>query len=396
MASTAGGIGFPLAVTFAIQTMVALAVACAPVMAPVAAPALGVAPSAIGYFITFIYFGSMIGTVTAGGSVARLGPIRVSQIGLVLCFLGLACSAIGLLPLAVIGALLIGLGYGPSTPASSVILVKAAPPSLVAFTFSIKQTGVPAGGVIAGLLVPALIPWAGWQGAALAVGLLCLALAFAIAPGRRSYDADRNPQARISLASAIAPVFMVFRNRRLREMAVSGFFFGGVQIALITYLVTFLTGAFGMTLVLAGLVFSVSQLASVVGRIGWGAAADRLVTRRAMLGLVGIGMGLSSIATLAAGPAWPQWLLFAFAALFGATAVGWNGVWVAEVARLAPEGKVSEATGGSLFFTFLGVLLTPPLFNAVLSFGGGYASAYAVIGIPAIVIGARLLLWRGR
>ena len=68
-----------LTATLAVQTAVALAVYCAPVMAPVAAPALGVAPSSIGYFIAMVYLGSMVGSVIAGGWVARFGPIRVSR-----------------------------------------------------------------------------------------------------------------------------------------------------------------------------------------------------------------------------------------------------------------------------------------------------------------------------
>ena len=105
-------------------------------------------------------------------------------------------------------------------------------------------------------------------------------------------------------------------------------------------------------------------------------------------------MGFSAIATLAAGPQWPGWLLFVYAAVFGATAVGWNGVYLAEVAHLAPQGQTSQATGGCLFFTFLGVVVTPPLFNVVLSLAGSYAAAYAVFGVPSLAIGARLLLAR--
>lgn len=387
-------VALPLAVTFAIQTMVALAVYCSPVMAPVAAPELGFAPSAVGYFIAITYFGSMIGSAVAGGTVARFGPIRMSQIGLALGALGLACSASGLLPLVIAGALLAGLGYGPATPASSAILVKTAPPSLIAFTFSIKQTGVPAGAALAGALVPGTILLVGWQGAALAIAFCGALLAVALTPWRERYDADRNPAAQISLASTIAPVRMVATTPALAGMAATGFIFGGVQITLVTYLVTFLTTSFEMSLVLAGFVLSVSQIASVTGRVGWGVMADRLLSRRAMLGVLGVGMGISSMATLWASPQWPQWLLFLFAAVFGATAVGWNGVWVAEVARLAPPGKVSEATGGSLFFTFLGVVITPPLFNATLSVVGSYAVAYALFGGPALLIGLRMLFWR--
>jgi len=126
-------------------------------MAPIAGPALGVSPAAVGYYIAVAYLGSMLGSAAAGGWVARFGPIRVSQAGLLLCFAGLTLAASGWSPLVLAGAFVVGLGYGPTTPASSVMLVRAAPPALFSLTFSIKQTGVPAGGVLAGAIVPALI-----------------------------------------------------------------------------------------------------------------------------------------------------------------------------------------------------------------------------------------------
>jgi MFS family permease len=393
-APTLRAVASPLAATLAVQTLVALAVYSAPVMAPVAARALGVAPSAIGYFVAVVYLGSMLGTVTSGGWVARFGPIRVSQCALALSCAGLALCASAWLPLVLAGAVVIGMGYGPATPASSQILLRASPPGMVALTFSIKQTGVPLGGAIAGLAVPAMILALGWRGATLAIGFACLAVAFAIEPARARYDRDLNVRAPISLRSTLAPVALVLGTPRLRDMALTSFVYGGVQITLVSYLVTFLTDSFAMSLVLAGLVMAVSQVASVAGRIAWGVVADRLLRRRTMLGLLGLGMGLSGLATLAAGPSWPAWLLFAYAAAFGATAVGWNGVYLAEVAHLAPQGQISAATGGCLFFTFLGVVVAPPLFHLVLNTSGSYADAYAVFGTASMAIGARLLLVR--
>jgi MFS family permease len=380
-----------LAATLAIQTLVAVAVYCAPVMAPVAARALHVSPQAVGWFIAVVYLGSMLGSVTAGGWVARFGPIRVSQIGLVLCLAGLGLAATAHLPLLVLGAFVIGLGYGPATPASSQILLRASPPSFVALTFSIKQTGVPLGGVIAGAAIPALILAIDWQATALAAGLACLALALLIEPLRVRYDRALDPGAPLSLRAVATPVLLVLGTPTLRRMAITSFVYGGVQITLVTYLVTFLTESFAMTLVLAGLIMAVSQVASVVGRVLWGLLADRAFARRTMLGLLGIGMGCSALATLAASPIWPPWLLFAFASLFGATAVGWNGVYLAEVARLAPDARISEATGGCLFFTFLGVVVAPPVFNAALALTSSYAAAYALFGVPALGVGAWLL-----
>lgn len=360
-------------------------------MAPAAAPALGVSPSAVGYFVTVVYLGSMIGTVTAGGWVARFGPIRVSQAGLVLCLAGLAAAASGELAAVMAGALVVGLGYGPATPASSVILARAAPPRLFALTFSIKQTGVPLGAAIAGAAVPVLVLWLGWQRAALAIGLACALCALMLVPVRARYDAGRDPAAPVSLRSALAPVLLIVRDRTLLELSLVSLVFAGMQITLIAYLVTFLVESFSLSLVLAGMVMAASQFTSVAARIAWGAIADRYATRRAMLGILGVGMGLSAAAAYAAAPGWPLWALFAFAMAFGATAVGWNGVFLAEIARLAPPGRVSDATGGSAFFTFLGVVVTPPLFNLILGATGSYGAAYALLGLPALAVGVRLL-----
>jgi MFS family permease len=385
-------VALPLAVTLAVQMLVALAVYCAPVMAPVAGPALGFAPSAVGYYIAVTYCGSMIGSAAAGGWVARFGPIRVSQAGLVLALCGLALAASAHPPLVLMGGFIVGLGYGPTTPASSVILVRAAPAAMFSLIFSIKQTGVPAGGALAGALVPLLILAFGWQWSAVAIGAACLGLAIAIGAVREKYDHGLDPRASISFATAFAPVGMVLREPGLRQMCITSFVYGGVQITLVTYLVTFLVESFALTLVLAGLVMAVTQVASVVGRILWGVLADRVLTRRAMLGLLGIGMGVSALLALAAGPDWPAWLLFLYAAVFGATAVGWNGVFLAEIARIAPQGRTSEATGGCLFFTFLGVVVTPPIFNAVLAAAGTFSIAYAVFAVPALAVGAWMLV----
>ena len=377
------------------QTLVALAVYSAPVMAPVTGPDLGVPPAWIGYYIAIVYLGSMMGSVIGGGLVARFGPIRVSQVALALCLAGLACTAASsLMPLVAVGAFFVGLGYGPTTPASSQILVRATPSSLFSLTFSIKQTGVPLGGALAGALVPTLILAFGWRWSAVAIGVACVAGALLLQPTRRLYDTGLNASAPISLRSVFAPIGMVTRDPKLVEMAIVSFVFGGVQITLVAYLVTFLTDAFAMTLVLAGFVMSASQLASVVGRVLWGLVADHLFSRRTMLGLLGAGMGLCALSSLTAGPQWPLWLLFVYATVFGTTAVGWNGVFLAEVARLAPPGQTGQATGGCMFFTFLGVVVSPPLFSLVLGAGGSYAVAYAIFGAPALLAGAWLLCVR--
>jgi hypothetical protein len=61
------------------------------------------------------------------------------------------------------------------------------------------------------------------------------------------------------------------------------------------------------------------------------------------------------------------------------------------VAKLAPDGRAGEATGGALFFTFLGVVITPLLFNAALALAGSYAVAYSIFAAPSLAVGVWLL-----
>jgi MFS family permease len=70
-----------------------------------------------------------------------------------------------------VGAFIMGLGYGPVTPASSHLLARNAPLGIMALVFSIKQTGVPLGGAMAGAIVPHLVIFCGWRRTALLVVL---------------------------------------------------------------------------------------------------------------------------------------------------------------------------------------------------------------------------------
>src|ERR1700722_10900816 len=103
--------------------------------------------------------------------------MRLVQLCLVACRLGIVLVASARLPLVILAALILGLGYGPVTPASSHILVRQSPVGRRALIFSIKQTGVPLGGVLAGIIVPILVLSLGWRASALAVGAAGLAVA---------------------------------------------------------------------------------------------------------------------------------------------------------------------------------------------------------------------------
>jgi len=381
----------PLAVTLTIQSMVSMALLALPVMAPVVARALGVSTAYTGLYVAVVYAGAMTASLAAGAAVARFGAIRVSQAGLMLCAAGLGLCTIPSLPAIALGALLIGLGYGPITPASSHLLALTTPADRLSLVFSVKQTGVPLGGVLAGAGIPALLLLVDWQGALLVASAANALCALAAQPLRRELDADRNPGASLALGGLAHPVRLVLSHPALMMLAGCSFVFSCAQLSLTTFLVVYLHETLAYSLVAAGLALSLSQMGGVAGRILWGLVADRWFGARRMLALLAGVMAASAVSTALLQPIMPVVLVLAVLVVFGMSAVGWNGVYLAEVARQAPPGMASIATGGTLAFTFFGVVLGPPVFGAISGFFGSYRAGYIALAIPLALCGWVLL-----
>lgn len=382
-----------LIITTAVQAMVSMALLALPAVAPAVAKALGVSATLVGVYVALCYVAAMGASLVGGTLVRRWGAIRVSQIGLVLCGVGMGLCATGWLPAMVLGALCVGAGYGPITPASSHLLALTTPAHRLSLVFSIKQTGVPLGGMLAGAVMPGLTLWLGWQGALALVALACVACVGLAQPLRTALDADRQPAQALAWRALLGPVVMVLQHPSLRVLAACSFLFSSVQVSVTAYLVTYLNVSLSMTLLAAGVALSVSQAAGVVGRIAWGALADRRLGPRYTLMLLAalIVVGSLLLATLPA-QASTAWL-WAVVALLGASAIGWNGVYLAAVARQAPQGQAGVATGGTLMFTFLGVVCGSPAFGALAAGSGSYRVAVGALAVPAL-LALGLLIWR--
>jgi MFS family permease len=346
----------------------------------------------------------MLSGLAAGALIARFSALGVCLGALAAAAAGLALGAPGALALVPVCAALIGAGYGTVNPVSSQILARATPPRQMALIFSIKQTGVPIGGAIAGALVPTLLLAAGWRATLLLLALLCAipAVVIAVLARRRAAaadDAQVAPIAATRLSDAVrglgTPIRLAVTVAPLRELSAVSFVFASMQLSLFTYLVSYLNLGLGYTLVAAGLIFAAAQTAGIVGRVVWGAMADRLLGPRRMLAVLGLLMAGASFAVSRFSADWPLAAIVGVAGVFGASAIGWNGVYLAEVARRAPGGQVGIATGGTQFFTFLGALSGPPLFAASVSATGGYGGGFAAFAVPPLAV-ALLLLVRSR
>lgn len=380
-----------LAVTLTLQSTAAALFMAAAVLAPALPDSLELDEAGIGLFGAVTFIGAMFGSPLAAIFIARSGAVRLTQAGIVLSMAGLAALLLQNPWIALGGALAIGLGYGPNAPGGSHLLARHVPPARRGLYFSIKQSGVPIGGAVAGLILPAIEAALGWQAAVLAVVVISGVCILAVQPWRGLLDPERHepPVRRKIRFGDIVPLEGMKEHPLLPFISFTAFAYAAGQMIMFTYTVTFLTVQAGYSLVDAGVAYAVMQVTSVVVRILAGWINDRWQRPRPLL--AGFGLVTAAGVTLLAGidAETPFALVVAIAALCGAAAAGWNGVYLAEVARIVPQERIAAATGATVFCTYFGLVVGPALFGmAVAADGYGLAygglAAFSLIGAVAV------------
>lgn len=359
-------------------------------LAPIVAETLHVGAYWIGYQVSFIYFAGLFASLSAGSLVARLSGEAIIALELVLLIIGLAMLASALPALMILASVLFGIAYGINNPASSVILHEVTPAKRRSLVFSLKQSGVPLGAVVANAFLPLVALWlSGWQAAILSLMVVpVILLAFTLRHTGRTPHPVRVQGPGI-LATAIAEQRAVLTDPSLRTLAALGCLFSAMQLTVTAFAVVSLV-EIGWSIYAAGLLGAALQIAGASGRVGWGVVADRFGPFRvlSMLGFVGGGLSL----LLYFQPILPVSVLTVTMICLGACASGWNGVFLAAIARTAPPGRVGAATGAILSYTFIGVIVGPSIFAAIFHMLGSYPLCFAVFSIPGLiggVLGAR-------
>jgi MFS family permease len=380
---------WPLAAMMLVQAMTMLAVVTVPVLAPVLSADLGIDSSLVGLYQSTVFAGAAVLTVFSGSLVRRHGGVRVNQLSLVIAVNALLLSLDGRPTTLLACALGVGMGYGLATPGASHVLARVSPIARRGLVFSLKQSAVPVGGLIAGLLIPPVAENLGWRAAVATVAVIIGVAMICVQPLRARLDNDRDPHYKVTVGAPWQSVLLVMRTPALRPIAVVAFTFGAMQLCLFAFLVTFLVEQVSLTLVVAGSVFSLMQGAGVVARIVWGWVSDRFATSRTLLALIGVGIIASTTVANQMAPGWPLLSVMIVAAVLGATAVGWNGIYLAEVARVVPQYEVGAATGGVLMFTFLGIVAGPSSFGLMVQQTGHYTAGFLLMNL---LVGVAVLM----
>lgn len=375
-----------------VQAMVAMAISVVPVLAPVLGAHYGVAPSLIGIYSSLVFVGAIGFTLLGGLLVRRFGAVRCSQAALAIAGGALAATALSPLAGVIVFGVITGMGYGLATPGASHILARVTPAHRRGVVFSMKQSAVPLGGLLAGLIAPVAAAVFGWRGAMIGIAGLVVTVVLVIRPLRPSLDDDRDPAFPITLRSPFAAVANVLRDPKLRGLAIATFAYAAMQSSVFSIFTAYLVETAGLTLITAGQAFASLQTAGVIARVVFGWMSDKLVPARFLLAGIGIAMAVTGILTAQLTASWPTGAIFALAALLGFAAAGWPGIYLAEIVRVVPPEQVSTATGGTVAFSFLGVVIGPALFSTIIAGTGSYAPAFYAFSAFAALVG--VVLWR--
>lgn len=371
-----------IGVLLAGQTIGTMGTTMIPAVAPKVAETYGISSALVGYQISLLALAMIVALAFGARFNRRWGSTRMQQIGLTLVATGGLTAILPHVAFFFLASIPLGLGYGMLTPSASNLLIRFTPEARRNLIFSLKQTGVPLGGIGAALITPAVALAFGWQWAIAVNAMTLYALVLVMQRARPYWDDDREPGAKIS-GNAFSSVMVIWRHPVLRLLSLSGGFFVIVQFGITTFTVILFNEQLGWGLIEAGIVLTASQVGGVSGRMFWGWLADRIGNAFSALLFLGVVMVLSALLCVVLTPGTPMIAACALFFVMGSTASGWNGAFLAEVARLVPRENISTATGGSLVYVNSGKAIGPIAFANVALMTSDYAITFALLAVPA-------------
>ncbi|WP_341667212.1 MFS transporter [Alcaligenes sp. SDU_A2] len=350
------------------------------ILGPLLIADLGIARQQLGWLTTATFGLAALISPWAGALVQRMG----SRAGLVSLFalVGLSFLLVGILPGfgGLMAALLLcGLAQSLANPATNQAIAQAVPASRKAGMVGLKQSGVQASALLAGLVLPPLTVAWGWRGALLIWAPL--AVMFAVFAARK-----------LSGKAAVAPGLTVrpgVPNGWLRLLMSIQLCAGLALSSFMTYLGVY-AHQLGVSAVAIGAMISSFGVMGIASRVILTPLGARL---RDETGLLAGLFLLASVSLWVLQQAdqlhhWPLWLGVIG---MGLSVAATNALAMSMLLRDARFGGVASSAGMVSLGFFGGIAAGPPLFGWFLEGSAGFAAAWSVLS-GVVLSGALLCL----
>jgi MFS family permease len=354
------------------------------VLAPFIIADFALSKAAFGVLFSAMVLGTAAFTAVAGALADRIGERRT--IGL-----SAALMALALLTAAAVenyfwllgGMLLFGITYA-AQPSAGTRAVMAWFTQDRALAMSFRQTGVPLGGMLGALVLPATALAFGGYRAALVVGAIAVALSAALVLLWYREPADAPARTAGTAAGFWRGIASVMRDRRMIGLAVSAIGLTGLQQSTASFLVLTEASAFGLSTSAAATAFACAQGAAVAGRLFWSWFSDRVLggERILLVAMLSCAAGLGAV-MIGSLHGVPFAIGVAVAILMGLTASGWNGVFLTVTAEIGGAERAGTVVGALSTVIFGASAVTPAAFGLIAQHASLAAAwyAFAALGI---------------
>ena len=353
-------------------------------LAPFFVRDLGLNMTQVGFLCGAVNIGMAFTLLLVGVLVDRFGEKVVLIAGGILTGLTMlaASRANSFAALAVL-LLIAGFWVASATPAGSKGIMSWFPVNGWGFALGFRQTGVPLGGALAALVLPALAMLYGWRAAVFSAGVFAIGGALFVlilyreSPGL-SVQVGEDNHVHHNRHSSLRGLL---RMHDIWLISFTALIMVGIQYTVLSYLELFYHDGLGYSIRFASYMLSLAQIAGAVSRVFWGIISDTLfhgLRKRPFL-LVATFVTAMCLAMYFLRPGSPWWLLAALSFMAGFTAIGWNGLFIAMISELAGKDLAGTALGIALTVIQFGVLVIPPFFGFVVDCTGSYQTGWLTL-----------------
>jgi sugar phosphate permease len=344
----------------------------------------------LGVVFTAMFVGAMCCTATSGVLTDRWGErVMVLGAGGVMTLALILAPLVPAYPWLVATMVLFGAGYAASTPAGGRAILAWFDRDR-GFAMGIRQTGVPLGGLIGALSLPAVASVAGLRGA------FFFAAALVAIPSMIAYfgyrEARDESSISVTLASVARGMRVLARDPRLLAVTLTCMILVAAQLAMNAFVTITAVTVVGTSAQVAAFAFASAHAAATVARLGWGYVSDRFLGGERLIPLAVISivaaLAMGGLALLGRGDVVP---LFFASALLGCSGAGWNGLFATALAEVGGVERAASALGLGLTAIFAASAVAPTAFGA-LADASSLHVAWSVMATLALA-GVVPVLW---
>lgn len=332
---------------------------------------LNIPAAYIGYQIGIAYFAATLCTLFSGSLTRRMGYVLSLAVAMALIALGAVVTTFWQLAGMFAGSIIMGLGFGLIPASASQILISVTEKNKRAFIFSIKQSGIPIGGMLSALTTPYFAEQLGWRAAGYAVSISCLLIFLFLFVNRHRWNIEDRNTAPTSF-NPFLPLIAIHRSRRLMMLIYMAVFYVGIQIVWLTFMSPFFVEDLQFSLAEAGYFLAIVQVTGIVGRILWGWLSDRLQDNFSAMLMLGWIMVICCAAPYFLNTDTSILVLTLLCFFIGFSAVSWNGVFHAALIEIADPGETVQVIAGMAFYIYVAMFTWPALYALLIEWSGNY------------------------